>query len=266
MSPVNAANLLRVSVASYNRVTFPHPQNGASMLALERKANISKDGSVNVHAQPFGGGVRILAPISLKEMLGKIEFDSERSKHEQDFRILIPPAKWESVKQYCLEHLANPNDPEIESTPDRELIEEFEETLHADLKPDQYTTEPLGLVVENNPVWTENWYAREYPTVRVYGVHKVQIIDTALCEFMLDAGRKHSEQELGSLALKNLQQGGRGRSNSILTLPLDTVTDAYRALSPDMRYRRITVKDHTLDESVSVVLGDVEVPQYQRMY
>jgi len=235
------------------------------MLALERKATATQDGSVNIRAQPFGGGVRILNPNSLKRMLGKIEFDSERSKQEQDFRILIPSAKWEMVKEYCLEHLGHPDDPEIESPPDRELVEEFEETLHVELKSDQYTTEPLGLVVEDNPIWTENWYARGYPTVRVYGVHKVKIVDVVLCEFMLDTSEKHSDLELGSLALKNLQQGGRGRVNSILTLPLNTVTNAYHALHPEMRYRKIMIEDHKLDESVSVILGEVEVPQYQRM-
>jgi len=235
------------------------------MLALERKATATQDGSVNICAQPFGGGVRILDPNSLKRMLGKIEFDSERSKQEQDFRILIPPAKWDMVKEYCLEHLGNPDDPEIESTPDRELAEEFEETLRVELKIDQYTTESAGVVVEDNPIWAENWYARGYPTVRVYGVHKVKIADVALSEFMLDTSEKYSDSELGNLALKNLQQGGMGRANSILTMPLNTATNAYHALHPEMRYRKILIEDHKLDESVLVILDDVEVPQYQRM-
>jgi len=51
---------MRVSVGTYNEVFFPHPENGMAMLALERKATVLKDGSVNVRAQPFGGGVKIL--------------------------------------------------------------------------------------------------------------------------------------------------------------------------------------------------------------
>jgi len=54
-------------------------------------------------------GGRILDPTSLQEIIGDIQFDSERSKQDQDFRILIPPSKWESVKQYCLRHLENPD-------------------------------------------------------------------------------------------------------------------------------------------------------------
>ena len=84
-------NELRVSVATYNQVVFPHPENRTTMLALERKATVLQDGSVNVRAQPFGGGVKILDPNSLEELLGELRFDSERSKLEEDFRILIQP-------------------------------------------------------------------------------------------------------------------------------------------------------------------------------
>ncbi len=48
-------NELRVRVATYNQVVFPHPENGVTMLALERKATVLKDGSVSVRAQPLGG-------------------------------------------------------------------------------------------------------------------------------------------------------------------------------------------------------------------
>ena len=61
------------------------------------------------------------------------------------------------------------------------------------------------------------------------------------------------------------QNGGRGRANSILTLPLNTVRESYLALPPGRRYRKITVEGHALDESVPAVLEDVEVPQYQRL-
>lgn len=265
MENTDAVENLRVSVATYDQVLFPHPENGTTELALERKATILRGGSFNVRAQPFGGGVRILDPNPLKQILGEIQFDSERSKQEQDFRILIPPAKWEAVKQYCLEHLGNLEDPEIESPPDRELIEEFEETIQVDLKPNQYSVEPLGFVVEDHPVWTENWYARGYPTVRVYRIYKVQLIDAALCEFVLAASQTASDQDLGKLALEDLQMGGRGRANSILTLPLDAVVDAYRTLPPEARYKQIVVNSYKLDESVLAVLGEVEVPQYQRL-
>jgi len=254
-------NELRVSVATYNQVVFPHPENGITMLALERKATVLKDGSVNVGAQPFGGGVRILNPQPLTELLGEIRFDSEHSKRGQDFRILIHPSKWEAVKQYCLLHLEDPTEPEIESTPERELAEEFEEVIGVDLKPKQYTFEPIGSVVENTPVWTKNWYARGFPTVRVYRTYKVQLVDPVVCRTIMTVSGQASDRGLVTRASEN----GRGRANSVLALPLNAVRESFLRLQPEMRYRRIKVDGYELDESVLVVLGDVEVPQYQRI-
>jgi len=251
---------LRVSVATYNQVVFSHPENGITTLALERKATVLQDGSVNVRAQPFGGGIRILNSKALEEMLGELHFDSERSKQEQDFRILIQPSQWEAVKQYCLLHLQDPNDPEIESAPDRELVEEFEETMGIALTRSQYVAEPLGFVVEDTPVWTENWYARGFPTVRVYRTYKVTILDTELCKLVLDISQRVSDEDLGKRALKN----GNGRANSILALPLRSVTDAWLALPLESRCRKINVDGYQLDESGLVVLGDVDVTQYRR--
>ena len=128
-------NELRVSVATYNQVVFQHPENGTLMLALERKATVLSDGGIYIRAQPFGGGVKILNSKSLQEIIGDIQFDSERSKQEQDFRILIQPLQWEKVKQYCLLHLQDPTDPELESAPDRELVEEFDVTMGVELNP-----------------------------------------------------------------------------------------------------------------------------------
>lgn len=258
-------NQLRVSVATYNQVVFPHPENGITMLALERKGTVLQDGSVNVRAQPFGGGVKILNTKSLKEIVGEIQFDSQRSKQEQDFRILIQPSQWEAVKQFCLLHLANPNDPELESATDRELVEEFEETMRITLKPDQYTVQPTGFVSEDHPVQTDNAYARGQLTVRLYRTFQVQITDNALYQTMLDVSESISGADLGDLALRNFHNSGKGRANSILTLPLNTVTESYLALAPEMRYRKIVVDNHELDESVLAILENVEVPQYQRL-
>jgi hypothetical protein len=253
-------NQLRVSVATYNQVVFPHPENGTLMLALERKAIVLKDGIVNVLAQPFGGGVKILNTKALQEIVREFQFDSDRSKQEQDFRILIEPSKWEAVKQYCLLHLRDPNDPELESAPDRELVEEFEETMGMGLKSSQYTVQPMGFVIEDHPVWTENWYARGLPTVRVYRTYKVEIVDGRLCQNLVDISQWVSDDLLGKRALEM----GRGRANTVLALPLERVREAFLALPPEKRYNKIEVGNHKLDESVLAVLGDVDVPQYRR--
>ena len=235
------------------------------MLALERKATVLEDGSVSVLAQPFGGGIRILDSTSLQKIAGEIQFDSERSKRDQDFRILIPPSKWEAVKRYCLHHLEDPDDTELEVTPDRELVEEFEETLHARLKPNQYTMQPMGIAVEGTPVRTKNWYALGWLTVRVYRTFRVQLLDSEMCTSMLAASQARSDQDLGKITLEDTHHGGRGRANSVLALPLNLVTEAYLALPREKRYERLMVDNHQLDESVLAILGDVEVPQYQRL-
>ena len=254
-------NQLRVSVATYNQLVFPHPEDGRTMLALERKATVLQDGSVYVRAQPFGGGVKILNPNPLEELIGEIQFDSDRSKQEQDFRILIQPAQWEAVKHYCLLHLQDPNDPEIESAPDRELVEEFEETMGVALTRSHYAAESLGFVVEDTPVWTENWYARGFPTVRVYRIYNVMIQDAELCKLVLDISQRVSDEELGKRALEN----GRRRANSVIALPLERVRESFLALPAEKRFAKIEVDHHKLDESVLAVLGDVDVPQYQRI-
>jgi hypothetical protein len=265
MSDIDQIKQMRVSVATFNRVLFQHPDDGTQMLALERQATVVEDGSVNVRAQPFGGGIHILNPTPLQKIIGKIEFDSERSKHEQDFRILIPPSKWELIKDYCLRHLQDEEDIELETEPDRELIEEFFETIRVKLSPGQYTVQPQGFVIENNPVRSGNAYARGQLTVHLYRIYEVHIVSAGLSRLMLTISQLYSDQEVGKLALQDSENYGKGRFNTILTLPVDNVKEAFRAIPPEERYREITVDDHVLEESVLAILGDVDVPQYERI-
>jgi hypothetical protein len=263
-SSAASESTLRVSVATLDRVVFPHPQEGSPMLALERKASVAREGGVQVRAQPFGGGVRILNPAGLETLAGPIVFDSQRSQGEQDFRILIRPADWEAVRQYCLQWLANPNQMELESTPQRELVEEFAEVLGLQLKPEQYSYQPGGFVVENDPRPTGNVYAPGRPTVRIYRIFEVRMVDDALSKRMLAASQQYSDVELGRLVRQDFESGGRGRANAILTLPLDEVIAAYRRRPAAMRYQTIRVADHALDESVLAILDGVEAPQFER--
>ena len=255
---------LRVSVAILTRVLFSHPKNETSMLAMERKGTVREDGSVHVWAQPFGGAVRILDPVPLEKLVGEIRYDSERSKVERDFRILIPPSRWDALKAYCCRALADGANRDLESSPHRELAEEFEDALGVALQEDQYVARPSGFVWEDRPTPTGNSRARGLPTVRLYRVFDVQIVEEALCTRMLDASAGLSDEELGILALQDFQNGGRGFKTSILTLPLQKVVGSWLALSPRMRYTTIRVDQHELDESLLAVLEDVNVPQYKR--
>lgn len=256
---------LRVSVATYNQVIFRHPEDGNMMLALERRATVLPDGSVIVRSQPFGGGVHILNPTALQAMIGRLQFDSERSKQEQDFRILIPPSKWEIIKQYCLRHLKHEDDSELETEPDRELTEEFIETIKVKLRPPQYTVQPLGFTIENNPVRSRNEYARGQLTVHLYRTFRAEIIDPLLGNIMWSISQLYKDEDLGMLAQKNFEYSDSGHVNTILTLPLSKVKESFLALPLEARYQKVIVDDHEVDESVLAILEDIDVPQYERM-
>ena len=265
MSDSTEIKQLRASVATYNRVIFQHPDSGMQMLALERQGTVLDDGSVNVRGQPFGGGIHILNPTPLQKIIGKIQYDSERSKTEQDFRILIPPSKWELIKEYCIRHLKDEEDIDLETEPDRELTEEFFETIKVKLNPGQYSVQPQGFVIENNPVRSENAHARGQLTVHLYRIYEVQILDPTLCRILLTISHLYSDSEVAALAQQDFDNYGKGRFNTVLTLPVDSVMDSYLVLAPESRYREITVDQHLLDESVLAILPDVAVPEYQRM-
>ena len=124
------------------------------MLILERAAMLAGDkvpNSAMVRAQPFGGAVHILDVAAVRQYIGDFEFDSARSKSEQDFRILVPAATWDKVKQFYLLHLAKPDDDIIETNPHRELAEEFMDPLHIHLEPGQLLSRTAGFVIENTP-------------------------------------------------------------------------------------------------------------------
>jgi len=92
----------------------------------------------------------------------------------------------------------------------------------------------MGFVIENNPVWTENWYAREHFAVRIYRVFEVRITDVELCKTLLAVSQQYSDQNFGMLALNDSQNGAKV-ANTILTLPLDMVKETHLALSLEKR-------------------------------
>jgi hypothetical protein len=258
----------RVSVATLDRVVFQSPEDGTHILALERKATLVRDSgrnSVFVRAQPFGGAVRILNGDALHDLVGDFSFDSERSESEQDFRLLIRPADWEPVKQFCIHHLQDQDDSILESDPRRELVEEFADSLKISLQPMHYTYQPAGFVVENEPTPTDNVHAGRHPTVRIYRIFEVRIIDDSLCAAMLSASERYSDRDLETLALEDAKSAGKGRANSTLTLPLKQLVDSYIPIPPEKRYARRTVDGYQLDVSVLAVLPDVDVPHLQRL-
>jgi hypothetical protein len=216
-----------------------------------------------VIAQPFGGAIRLLDPKALRDLIGDFHFDSEESRSEQDFRIFIRPSAWQAVRGFCISHFSDFDHSVLETNPRRKLAEEFADALKISLRPDQYTLKPVGTVIEDNPATTENIHATGHLTVRVYRIFEARILDISLSHTMLTNSEGYSNHDLHELALEDAQNGGKGRANAMLTLPVKLISDAYLAMAPEARNSPIAFEDNHLDESVGAVLEDVTVPKYR---
>ena len=258
---------LRVSAATLVRVLFPHPENGQTMLALERKGTVhpQEGGLVTVTAQPFGGSSRIRRPDALLAQIAGFHFDSERARSEQDFRILIRPRDWDTVRQFCLQQFRAGENAFVEPDPVRELVEEFTDGLSTFLSPDQYRLRTLGILVENQPTATDNIYAAGLPSHRIYSLFEAELLDPALAVLILAKSQSIKDQELEWLALEDYRRGGKGRSNSVLALPLEKITEAYRALTPEQMVEPLQLEGHVLSPHVPAVLDGVSLPNYERV-
>lgn len=259
---------LRVSVAALVRVLFAHPDDGKLMLALERKATLLEEDSrrfVDVKAQPFGGALRLHELKPLQELIGDFHFDSEESRAEQDFRIFVRPADWETVREFCLGHLHQPDNSVLESDPGRELAEEFADALRMDLKPDQYTYLAVGTIVEDHPSTAKNIHARGYPTARIYRIFEARILDQALASAMIENSESCSDEDLRQRALQDARTGGAGRANGVLTLPSEEINGFYTTIPVEARNQPILFQTHHLDETVGAILEGVPVPKYRRL-
>lgn len=259
---------LRVSVATLCRVVFHHPQDATPMIALERKATVTVSESqpqVTVRAQPFGGAVRLGNPSALHARIGSFRFDSRRSETEADFRIMIRASQWPVVKGFCLHHLEHPGDGVLETSPDRELVEEFHDTMEARLTPEQYSTRVLATLIENQPAGTSNIQALGHPTVRIYHVFEARVQNDSLARAMIENSDQYSDADLCQLAMRDFRNVGARRANAVLTLPLRWLARRYLALSPESRGELVEMDGHLLDGNVAAVLDGVPVPKYQRV-
>jgi hypothetical protein len=258
----------RVSVATLVRVLFKDPNDDEPMLALERRATLRETATgqgVKVKSQPFGGAIRILDLGTVRGLLGEFHFDSERSRAEQDFRIFIRPSAWSSLREFCLQHIGRDNDRILETSPSRELVEEFAETLSINLKPEQYVFRPVTTIVENRAAPTDNIHAKGISTVRVYRIFEACISDPSLVHVMLENSRGLSHQRLCELAIADAEGGGKGKANAVLTLPWRRLEVVYQAMAPAARNFPIMFEQDQLDASVVTLFEEITVPRYQRV-
>jgi hypothetical protein len=258
---------LRVSVASLVRLLFSDPSNGRSMLAFERTATLigdQKEAEVIVRAKPYGGAVLLTDPQKLRHKIGDYRYDSDRSQHEHDFRIQVHPGAWGTVKNICWQHLKNRDGGILDSNPERELVEEFMDTLHIQASGEQFLVKSTGLAIQDMPVETTNTRAIGQPTVRVYYLFNAWVQDPEMIERMLMKSRQFSDEDLKELAWQDKRHGGRGRANAILTLGLEQLISAYQSLPLDSRSRPIDYNGHRLDMNVLAILPEIEQLVYTR--
>jgi hypothetical protein len=227
------------------------------MLALEHVATLQEiEGKqdIKVRAKALGGGVRLTDPQGLAELIGGFHYDSEKSKSEKDFRILINPASWQKVKQICRAQLDKPRKGIIETSPVRELSEEFDDTLHIKVTPDQYLLKSKGITVQEHPVATHNLRAVGFPTVRIYFLYEAHMNDPGIIALMLDSGRRHTAERLRELASQDARQGGKGRANAILTIDLAGLKQFYGSVSKSRAGTIRQYRKHQLDSNVQALI------------
>ena len=259
---------LRVSVASLVRVLFKHPQDNQTMLALERRATLREDKMerrVEIKSQPFGGAIHIHDLDLLRNIIGDFHFDSEESRSEQDFRLFIRPSAWDMVRQFCLQHLNDSSALVLESDPRRELTEEFADVLDISLHQDQYTYRTVGTVIENYPSPTNNFFARNFPTNRIYRIFEAHILDPSLANELVFRSEGCSNDDLQTRAFEDSRNGGNGWACASLTLPLQDIIAFYKKSLPETLNRPVLFGTHQLDETVAAILDGVRVPKYKRL-
>jgi len=251
---------LRVSVGTLVKVLFPDPLSGKLMLALERTATlqtVENKSVVIVKAKPFGGGVRLLNPPGLKALIGEFHYDSERSLEEGDFRIQINPKYWGKIKEICKEHLHNKGKEILDPSPVRELAEEFEDSLKIRITPDKYELTPNGMLVEDTMTETENIHARGLLTVRVYYLFDAMLKNQKIIDVIIENCNSYSDTDLQKMAFEDARQGGKGRANAMLIMPLDELETLYRSIPKEKRSSLIQYKGHLLDGNVPAILNAV---------
>jgi len=259
---------LRASVATLVRVMFNDLVDGNRMVALERTATLREiqgKTEATVIAKPFGGAVRLINPQQLIRLIGNFHFDSERSRQEGDFRILINPASWAMVREICRENLKKNEYGILNSNPERELFEEFEDTLNIRLTRDQYQLKPRGIIVEGQPIKTDSVRAAGLLTARIYYIFDAWVDTPELVKRMVANSEQYSDADLQKIAWDDAQRGGRGRANAILTLELDALTEMYRSMPMDERSEPIRYEEHGLAGNVLAILQEVDQSRYKRL-
>jgi hypothetical protein len=173
---------------------------------------------------------------------------------------MINPDQWEKMKEICRDHLNFEEDGIINSSPVRELTEEFEDSLGVRITSDDYHLTSRKMLVEEKLTKTENVNAMGIPTKRTYYLFDAMLTDLRIIKMMIDNDALYSDLDLRNMANEDARRGGKGRANAVLTLSLDKLTELYRSSRKGSGESNIMYEGHQLDGNLPAIL-DLQLTQ-----
>lgn len=252
----------RVSAAALLRLLFRHPETRQWMLALEHTATLRPDQDmIEVKAKPFGGGVRILDLRAVYRQLGAFNFDSLRSKEEADFRVYVRPDQAEKALTFCLNQFATDTGSVLESSPERELVEEIADTLGQQVSIRSFRISRIGAIGEPRPAASSSPRAPGQLTVRAYNLFQAEVLDLRLEKMLLKNSLDHSPGRLREMAEQDQARGGRGRANAVLALPWEDLTEEFRSRPAGQHGQDIMLGEYRLSGNVWNIIAGVSAGQ-----
>jgi len=172
-----------------------------------------------------------------------------------DFRILVQPSSWDKIKQICRNHFNGTEYGILDHSPERELEEEIESCLNLKIRQDNYTAQLADLFIEDEPQKTKNMRARGFSTVRIYYIYEARLKNPELIRMILENSKRYSEADLQDMAWQDSRQGGRGRANAVLALPLHELKDRYSSIPGGTNRGSVHFNEHLFDGNVWAVIG-----------
>ena len=175
------------------------------------------------------------------------------------------PNSWEKIKDICKEHFQDKEKGIIDTSPDRELAEEFKDSLKIKITPNIYNLKSKGIVIENLPTKTDNVRVQSISTVRIYFLYEAEIISPEIIEMMLTNSKQYSDRDLQNFAFEDYKNAGKGRANAILTLDLNEIMNKYKSLSIERLNNPVSIEEYKLDSNVLAILNGIDHPKYQHI-
>lgn len=252
--------VIRVSVGVLARLILFDKTSNTELLALERRgtAHQTAEGAKlwRVQAVPFGGAVTVNDPDVLRQRIGDFEYDNDHSRQVKDFRLIVNPSAWDTLKTICQESFEGKDQTILEFDPFDELHDEIKGATGISIERDDLIIHPIGIHIENEAAPTDNIFSFGVETLRFYGVFEAKVQNEGILHQIIDAANTDNDTAYGNLAIQDLQSGGKGWVNTVLVLNLAEVENFYRDLAPSVRDNEdVLFKGFQLARNVSVVVS-----------